>query len=315
MAAGHAESLLSFQCFLRDKLTANEPFSPLHVALDSTTIYWPSSCLVVPIIDTPGTGDANIINEATTQAAVDEACMNSSQLLVCGTKSLSAEASLAPFVIQYMKFMIRSSHQDTPCIRGLLLPETSGQRYTHRTVCSKADKQARQEKISASREQLGSWMHQANEELPACHQAPADRLATLLQRCTVRVAYMNLYASLCLQSQDELRELATEASISNDMAVEVSDLLEATGGPWLLGEESSTSLILRPQTASLDSHCLLFLVTAQLLVTAYYYFPLRRCLLLHCTTLIKSAFTRLSLKSHTFCLLVANSMQNKQQDA
>ena len=233
LIAGHNETLLSFRCFLKDKLTANQPFSPAHVALESTTVYWPSSSVVVPVIDTPGAGDGNILNEATTQAAVDEACLNSSQLLLCGTKTLAAEASLAPFVIQYMQFMIVSS-QDTPCIRGVLLPETSGQRYSHRAVCSEVDKLARQDKVNSSFRQMQTWMQQANEQLPLHQRAQAERLSALLQRCEVRVVYMNLYASLCLQSQDELRLLAHEAG-SHDCPVGVEDLLDATGGPWLLG--------------------------------------------------------------------------------
>lgn len=239
MDAGHSESILSFRWFLRDKLTANEPFSPVHVALDSTTIYWPSSSVMVPIIDTPGTGDANILNEATTQAAVDDATLNSSQLLICGTKSLEAEASLGPLLIQYMKFMITSS-QSTPCVRGLLLPETSGQRYSHRTVCSVADQVQRQEKIANSLDQLQKWMHQANEELPAHQRGQPERLAALLERCEVKVAYMNLYASLCLQSHDDLSLLAYQAG-SQGTPVDVSELLEATGGPWLLGECKCTT--------------------------------------------------------------------------
>ena len=130
--------------------------------------------------------------------------------------------------------MITSS-QTTPCIRGILLPETSGQRYTHRAVCSAADQQARQEKIKNSLEQLQKWMDQANEELPEHLRDSPERLSALLQRCEVKVAYMNLYASLCLQSQEDLRLLASQAG-SDDRPVGVADLLEATGGPWLLGQ-------------------------------------------------------------------------------
>lgn len=209
----------------------------MHVALDSTTIYWPSSSVVVPLIDTPGVGDANILNEATTHAAIDDAILNSSQLLICGTKSLDAEAVLAPFILPYMQFMIRDT-QVTPCIRAVLLPETSGRRYSHKTVCSLFDQRAREEKIANSKQQLQKWMQQANNELPEQHRAQPGRLAALLQRCEVRVAYMNLYASLCLQSHHELGQLAQQAS-SDDRPVGVSDLLEATGGPWLLGECTS----------------------------------------------------------------------------
>ena len=204
---------------------------------------------MVPIIDTPGTGDANILNEATTQAAVDAATLNSSQLLICGTKSLDAEASLATLVIQYMQFMITST-QRTPCIRGVLLPETSGQRYSHRTVCSEADQVQREEKIANSMDQLQRWMQQANEELPAHQRGQPERLAALLKRCEVKVAYMNLYASLCLQSHDNLRSLAYQAG-SQDRPIDVSELLEATGGPWLLGECKCTV------SSTFDGQCLL----------------------------------------------------------
>ena len=212
----------------------------MHVALDSTTIYWPSSSVLVPIIDTPGTGDANILNEATTQAAVDDATLNSSQLLVCATKSLDAEASLGPLVIQYMQFMITST-QSTPCIRGVLLPETSGQRYSHRAVCSEADRVQRQEKIANSMDQLKKWMHQANQGLPEHQRGQPERLAALVDRFEVKVAYMNLYASLCYQSHDELSRLAYQAG-SQEEPVGVSELLEPTGGPWLLGKRKCTIL-------------------------------------------------------------------------
>ena len=200
----------------------------MHVALDSTTVYWPSSSVVVPIIDTPGTGDGNILNEAATQAAVDEAIENGSQLLICGTKSLAAEATLTPFVVQYMQYMIVNT-QDTPCIRGVLLPETSGQRYTHKAVCSDHEERTRQEKIRASLEQLQKWMQQANEQLPAHQRAQPDRLSALLQRFEVRVAYMHLFASLCLQPHSGLRELACEAG-TVERPVEVSVLLASWFG-------------------------------------------------------------------------------------
>lgn len=236
MGAGHAESLLGFRWFLRDKLIANEPLSSggVHVALDSTTIYWPSSSLLVPIIDTPGTGDANVLNEVTTEAAIDDAIQQSSQLLVCGTKTLSAEKSVEAMVIRYMQFMIMSK-EVTPCIRAVLLPENTGARYTHRTVCAQFAQLARRDQIADSEQQLQKWMRQANEQLAEQHRAKPERLSTLLQRCQVKVAYMNLYASLCLQSHDELRRLAYEAG-SDDNPVGVEELLEATGGPWLLGE-------------------------------------------------------------------------------
>ena len=221
----------------------------MHVALDSTTIYWPSSSVLVPIINTPGTGDANILNEATTQAAVDDATLNASQLLICGTKSLDAEASLGPLVIQYMQFMITST-QSTPCIRGVLLPETSGQRYSHKTVCSDADLVQRQEKIAKSLDQLQRWMHQANEDLPEHQRGQPERLAALLERCEVKVVYMNLYASLCLQSHDDLSLLADQAG-SEEKPVIVSELLEATGGPWLLGKANA------PVPFCFASQCLL----------------------------------------------------------
>lgn len=170
--------MVSFRCFLRDRLIANTPSSPnsVHVALDSTTIYWPSSSVVVPLIDTPGVGDANILNEATTHAAIDDAILNSSQLLICGTKSLDAEAVLAPFILPYMQFMIRDP-QVMPCIRTVLLPETSGRRYSHVTACSLFDQQAREEKIANSKQQLQKWMQQANNELPEQHRAQPERLA------------------------------------------------------------------------------------------------------------------------------------------
>lgn len=207
----------------------------VHVALDSTTIYWPSSSLLVPIIDTPGTGDANVLNEATTEAAIDDAIHQSSQLVVCGTKTLSAEKTVESTVIRYMQFMI-TSKEVTPCIRVVLLPETNGRRYTHKSVCSQSVQQERQEQIASSEEQLHKWMLQANEQLPEQLRAqPAGRLSALLERCEVKVAYMNLYACLCLQSHDDLRQLAHEAG-SDERFVAVEELLEATGGPWLLGE-------------------------------------------------------------------------------
>ena len=77
-------------------------------------------------------------------------------------------------------------------------------------------------------------MQQANEQLPPHQRAQPDRLSALLQRCEVRAAYLQLYASLCLQSHKSLRQLAFEAG-TDEKPVEVSKLLEATGGPWLLG--------------------------------------------------------------------------------
>ena len=169
LTAGHAESLTSFRCFLISKLTANQVFSPLHLALESTTVYWPSDGLQVPLMDTPGTGDANILNEAATWDAVYDAMTHSSQLLVLASKSLKAEATLEQFIIPYMQFMIRDPG-NTPCVRGVVLPETTG-RFSHKTVCSDVDAHSRQERIDASMEQLKTWLNLANAKLPSSHRS------------------------------------------------------------------------------------------------------------------------------------------------
>ena len=146
---------MSFRWFLRDNLIANEPLSPggVHVALDSTTIYWPSSSLLVPVIDTPGTGDANVLNEATTEAAADDAIQQLSQLLVCGPKNLGAKKTVESMLLRYMQFMIMSK-EVTPCIRAVLLPETEAH-YTHVSVCSLNIQQERQEQIANSEDASG----------------------------------------------------------------------------------------------------------------------------------------------------------------
>ncbi len=230
---GHDESSTSFRCFLRERLTANQPLAPKHVALDTTTVFLPCIALEVPFIDTPGTGDTDVLNEFVTQAAMDDAIHDSSQILLCGTKSFKAEATVGPLVIQYMQHMITST-SDTPCIRGVLLPETSG-RYTHKAVCSEADQQTCHDRVNTSLDQLQKWMQLANQKLPQQHRADPARLKVLLGRCEVRVVYMNLYASLCHQAPGDLKALADDVS-STERPVTAEKLLDNTGGPWLLGE-------------------------------------------------------------------------------
>ena len=66
---------------------------------------------------------------------------------------------------------------------------------------------------------------------------------------------MNLYASLCLQSASELMKLADEAGSAHNKDVTVAALLEATGGPWLLGEKLSV-IWFQSQTQLASGRCL-----------------------------------------------------------
>ena len=222
-------------------MTANLPLSAIHVALASTTVYWPSTSLEVPFADTPGTGDANVLNEATTEAAMDDAILYGSQILLCGTKSFGAEASVEQLIIRYMQNMITST-EEALCIRGVLLPETTGW-FTHRTLFSQMDQDNRKARVKASQGQLQTWFSVANQRLPEHQRATPDGLEVLQKRCEVRVVYMNLYASLCHQTVEDLKCLADDIT-SEGRAVTVEELLEATGGPWLLGETYITIILL-----------------------------------------------------------------------
>ena len=84
-------------------------------------------------------------------------------------------------------------------------------------------------RVASSRNQLQIWLKEANADLPAEDQATAMRLDELTKRRNVKVVYMKLYASLCLQTHDQLSVLAADVGVSPE------DLLTQTNGPWLLG--------------------------------------------------------------------------------
>ena len=246
MGAGHDSSLESFASFLREQLVISQIKSTLHAALDSTVIYWPSKGVEVPYLDTPGTSDTNPLNAHMTQQALDDAVARSSQLLLCGQKTFATEADLQPYAVQYFKHAI-TAKQGWFAIQGVLM--ASGY-YTAESLYDAAIQKADLERVESSQKQLQVWLQMANAELPPAQQASTARLDMLLKRCSVKVLYMQLYASLCLQPQERLQEIALTVGAS------LEELLQKTHGPWLLGEPCLQSCLL-PCLTSFDVHRLL----------------------------------------------------------
>lgn len=200
--------------------------STLHAALDKTVIYWPSKGVEVPYLDTPGTSDTNPLNALMTQLALDDAIERSSQLLLCGQKTFATEADLQPYAVQYFKHAI-TAKQGWFAIQGVLM--ASGY-YNAHSLFNPTIQQADKQRVESSQRQLQVWLQMANAELPLSLQASPARLDVLLKRCSVKVLYMQLYASLCLQPQEKLQEIASTVGAS------LEELLQRTNGPWLLGE-------------------------------------------------------------------------------
>lgn len=233
VSAGHDSSLESFASFLRERLVISQIKSTLHAALEHTVIYWPSKGVEVPFLDTPGTSDTNPLNANMTQQALDDAIARSSQLLLCGQKTFATEADLQPYAVHYFKHAI-TAKQGWFAIQGVLM--ASGY-YTAESLYDPAIQQADKERVNSSEKQLQLWLQMANAELLVSQQASPARLEVLLKRCGVKVLYMQLYASMCLQPQERLQEIALSIGAS------VEELLQRTNGPWLLGE-------FRPDAAS-----------------------------------------------------------------
>lgn len=201
----------------------------MHVALARTVIFWPSEAVRVPIVDTPGTSDANSLNADVTQQAINEAmAKTSSQLLLCGEKSFETEASLADYAMQYFKHML-TSKTGRPAIKGILMP--ASQFFFGPSQLRSPELQAQDdERVARSMSQLRRWAEMANQDLAKHRRVSDAQLDVLLQRCEVRVVYMQLYASLCLQPAADLEELAFKAGFK------ANQLLMRTNGPWLMGE-------------------------------------------------------------------------------
>lgn len=161
-----------------------------------------------------------------TQQALDDAIARSSQLLLCGQKTFATEADLQPYAVQYFKHAI-TAKQGWFAIQGVLM--ASGY-YTGESLYDPAIQQADRERVNSSEKQLQLWLQMANAELPTSQQASPARLEVLLKRCGVKVLYMQLYASMCLQPQERLQEIAVTVGAS------LEELLQRTSGPWLLGE-------------------------------------------------------------------------------
>ena len=185
----------------------------------------------MPIVDTPGTSDANSLNADVTHEAVDDATTTSSQLLLCGEKTLETEGSLAEYAITYFKHMI-TSPSGRPAIKGILMPPE--RYYMGPLEMAEPAFQTRQKddnaRIAKSMAQLGKWLRMANQDLPLVQKASNAKLDNLLQRCEVRVVYMQLYTSLSLQTTSEL------AAIADDVKCNVEQLLARTNGPWLMSK-------------------------------------------------------------------------------
>lgn len=226
---GHDQRLATFASFLRKNLAANHVSPLVQVALERTIIFWPSTAGVVPIVDTPGTSDANSLNADTTHQAVSDAmARTSSQLLLCGEKTFETEGSLAEYVIPYFKHMI-TSKSGLPAIKGILMPNNQFH-YGPAELASAHLQTEDKERVATSMAQLCKWLDMANKDLPTEQRASEAQLQTLQKRCEVRVVYTQLYASLCLQSSADLDGLAISANLSSNQ------LLSLTNGPWLLSK-------------------------------------------------------------------------------
>lgn len=250
--AGHDQPLDAFASFLKDRLAANHVSESVQVALAHTVIFWPSTAGLVTVVDTPGTSDANSLNSDITHQALNDAMSRqSSQLLLCGGKSFETEGSLSEYVRLYFKHMI-TSKSGLPAIKGVLMPHSEF--HCGPVELFSAEVQAQDSKrVAASKAQLYKWLVMANQELPPEQQATAERLQMLHQRCEVQVVYMQLYASLCLQSSADLDEFAESANCS------VNQLLARTNGPWLLSKSANAlllCLVLPTQSALLLWHAI-----------------------------------------------------------
>lgn len=204
----------------------------MQVALAKTVIFWPSTAGLVPIVDTPGTSDANPLNADTTYQAVNDAmARTSSQLLLCGEKSFETELSLADFVIPYFKHMI-TSKSGLPAIKGILMP-FGGHHYGPAELTNAGLQSQDRQREANSMSQLASWLDMANKDLPQQQRGSEAQLQGLLARCEVKVVYMQLYTSLCLQTSADLEGFALEGRRT------VNELLSLTNGPWLMSRLST----------------------------------------------------------------------------
>ena len=141
-------------------------------------------------------------------------------------KDLCTEADLQPYAVQYFKHAI-TAKQGWFAIQGVLM--ASGY-YTAQSLYNPTIQQADKQPVDSSLQQLQVWLQMANAELSPSAQASPAKLELLLKRCSVKVLYMQLYASLCLQTREKLQEIAVTVGAS------VEELLQRTNGPWLLGE-------------------------------------------------------------------------------
>lgn len=224
---GHNQPWDKCASFLRQSLTANQDDPSLRIALARTVLFAPCSALVVPIVDTPGTDDANPLNADLTQQAVNEAIEKSSRLLLFGgPKSLTAEGSLSEHLIKYLQHMI-TSKSSRPAVKVVLSPGLHVIQPEHLARPEQLEQNTQRETVSM--DQLRTWLGVANQFLPKRSQVSNDRLEQLLQRCEAKVVYMQLYTSLCLQTATELDSLANAAELT------ANELLQLTKGPWLLG--------------------------------------------------------------------------------
>ena len=231
--SGPGQSLSAFASFLKAKLAANNVSPAVQVALAKTVIFWPSTAGLVPIVDTPGTSDANTLNADTTYQAVNDAmARTSSQLLLCGEKSFETENSLADFVIPYFKHMI-TSKSGLPAIKGILVPY-GGLHYGPAELTSAVLQSQDRQREANSMSQLASWLDMANKDLPQQQRGSPAQLQGLLARCEIKVVYMQLYTSLCLQTSADLEEFALKGACT------VNELLSLTHGPWLMSRLSAS---------------------------------------------------------------------------
>lgn len=172
-------------------------------------------------MDTPGTSDTNPLNAHMTQQALTDALERSSQLLLCGQKSLKTEADLEPFAVQYFKHAI-TAKQGWFAIEGVLMAPGY---YNAESLYNPDIQQADQERVDSSLQQLHTWLQMANSDLLQENQASSAKLDMLLKRCSVKVLYIQLYASLCLQPREMLQQTAMSVGAS------LKELLQRTDGP------------------------------------------------------------------------------------
>lgn len=225
--AGHGQAFGAYCDFLMNNLTMNQLKSPALIALDHTKVFFPSDVLTVPTGDTVGSGDADPLNAARTQDAVDEAIRTSSQLVLLVGKNLKSEDNLTQHIIPYCRHIL-TTLDSKPAIHCMLLPDEPRSVYQPTELLQFENTDRQREAISM--EQLSVCLHIANDSLEQDQKRPEQRLQEIInERFVAQVVYLRTLASWCQAPAAVLEELAFQAGVTREQ------LLESTNGLWLLG--------------------------------------------------------------------------------